>query len=406
MTAVQGVAGGELEGAELTPLAFVERSERASIIGELQVFLDDHPTSADKWYQLGVALNAAGRYEEAAAAHHIALTLSPHNRGVQCELAFALASVGSLEEAASLLEEVIQCDPGNGWAYFHLACARYRQGACAEASLMWEVAVRCLDDPCDSLENLAMVYRRLGDTDRELSCWWRLAEIQPDSPAVVHMLGAVGLAPTPLRASNGYVVQLFDRFAPDFDYVLKLLDYAVPEMIEAWMHTRFPQPQRSLRILDVGCGTGLCGQRLRPWASELVGVDLSPEMLSLAQQRDLYDSLIEAEVVDYLECGGAKFDVIVASDVLCYFGDLRAFGRHALAALRPAGWLAFSVELIEEKELGTGYVLESHGRYAHEQSHVEAAMGDAAEYGATKSVLRLEAGVPVAGLWVEASAAR
>ena len=40
------------------------------------------------------------------------------------------------------------------------------------------------------------------------------------------------------------------------------------------------------RILDAGCGTGLCGPLLRPLAARLVGVDLSEKMVELA--RDWY----------------------------------------------------------------------------------------------------------------------
>ena len=34
-----------------------------------------------------------------------------------------------------------------------------------------------------------------------------------------------------------------------------------------------------LDVLDLGCGTGLCGPLLRPYARALAGVDLSPQML-------------------------------------------------------------------------------------------------------------------------------
>ena len=51
-------------------------------------------------------------------------------------------------------------------------------------------------------------------------------------------------------------------------------------------------------VLDVGCGTGLVGVELHKAQPDLLvdGVDISPEMLAVAAQRDLYNSLYEADL--------------------------------------------------------------------------------------------------------------
>ncbi len=386
---------------ELTPIAIGHELPWSTTIGELQVFLGDHPAEGGAWYQLGISLNAEGRYEEAAAALHCALTLCPFDLGIKCEFAFSLCGLGDLTEASVHLEEVIHRDPGNGWAYFHLATVRYRQGTFGEAAALWECAARCLTDPSDSIENLAMVYRRCGNGVLEQSCWKRLAAMQPDNPSAEHMLAAVGITPVPSRASDAYVVRLFDRFAPDFDNVLEILEYAVPDLTESWMRARHGDPAASLRVLDAGCGTGLCGERLRPWSREIVGVDLSPKMLARARQRGVYDRLVESELVAFLRECPDEFDVVVAGDVLCYFGDLRPFCVHCLAALRPGGQLGFSVERAEPGQ--HGFVIRSHGRYAHTRSHLESVLREASGLHLSASVLRLEAGAPVRGYWVEAN---
>ena len=54
--------------------------------------------------------------------------------------------------------------------------------------------------------------------------------------------------------------------------------------------TRFGD--RSLKVLDAGCGTGLVGVALRGVGyTELHGIDLSPEMIERARERDIYRSL-------------------------------------------------------------------------------------------------------------------
>lgn len=384
----------------LTPIAVGRAPTRSSVIGELQGFLGDHARDAETWHDLGCALNAEGRYEEAAAALHSALTLSPSNVGVQCAYAFALCGAGDLEEASGLLEEVIQRDPGNGWAYSHLASIRFGQGACAESAQLWECAASFLDEPADCLENLAMAYRRLGKNACERRCWDRLIRIDPENPAAAHMLTAVGAAPVRSRAPDRYVRHLFDRFAPDFDRVLGLLEYSVPNLVDGWMRDSRGEPDATMRILDAGCGTGLCGEHLRAWAGELIGVDLSSAMLAQARERGKYDRLIESEIVCFLRDHVEEFDVIVAADVLCYAGDLGPFCEHALASLRPGGRLAFSVERSDDG--GSGYVIRSHGRYAHTGAHIRDALRASGTVEISEVVLRLESGSPVEGYWVSA----
>jgi predicted TPR repeat methyltransferase len=56
----------------------------------------------------------------------------------------------------------------------------------------------------------------------------------------------------------------------------------------------------------------------------LTGVDIAPRMLDKARERNAYGALIESEAIAYLTSGIAPFDLIVALDVLIYFGDLGA----------------------------------------------------------------------------------
>ena len=58
------------------------------------------------------------------------------------------------------------------------------------------------------------------------------------------------------------------------------LDYRGPERI-AELVSAVMGDRRGLDILELGCGTGLCGIHLRPRAARLVGIDLSPEMVGL-----------------------------------------------------------------------------------------------------------------------------
>jgi predicted TPR repeat methyltransferase len=391
--------------ASLTPIVYT----RPQALGALQAHLGDQAKDAQTWHSLGSTLVTEGRYEEAAAAAHAALTLSPHNVGVEGTYAAALGALGAVGEAAELLEDVIHRNPGDGWAYYHLGTLRYRQGDYEQARQLWECAVRLLEDPLDCLESLATMHRRQGDVSGERHCWERAAEHDPANPIASHMLAAVGLRPAPPRADGAYVASLFDRFAPDFDRVLAQLDYRVPALCRDWMQGRFGRPARGLRVLDAGCGTGLCGEQLRPWAGELIGVDLSPNMLELATRREVYDRLERADLVEFLHANPGGFDVVFAGDVLCYFGDLRTFARPAIECLRRNGWVGFSVERAGDNGRKNGavsaYRLQNHGRYAHTRQHLRNAF-KRAELHISEVVLRLELGQPVNGYLASAKRGR
>jgi predicted TPR repeat methyltransferase len=156
-------------------------------------------------------------------------------------------------------------------------------------------------------------------------------------------------------------------------------------------------------VLDAGCGTGLCGPLLKPYVKRLIGVDLSSGMLNKARGRALYDDLVEADLVTYLNGCHACFDLIVSADTLVYFGDLQPFLQSAQKALKRAGNLVFTLEKCEEAA-DNGYKLNFHGRYSHTHDYVKEALDFSgfAMQSAESVVLRKESGQPVIGMLVVA----
>ena len=386
----------------LTPLAGGNTCRVQKML-YLDAELKEKLNNAHKWYELGCYYNREGRYKEAIHAMQCCLVLSPYSLSAQIELASGWSGIGELGQAGLLLENIISQDPGNGLAYFQLAMVRYQMNILHEATALWECAARLLDDPSDTLENLAMAYRRMGDSEKEKCCWQRLKDFSVDHPAVMHMLAAHGQSPVRSKADEVYLRHLFDNFAPHFDIVLKWLQYSVPDLVEKCLYDINGPPVGTLKIVDAGCGTGLCGERLRPWAQHLTGVDISSGVLVEAGQRNIYDNLVESELTAYFkDSNNQRCNWIVAGDMFCYFGKLEEIIELAVDNLTGGGRLFLTVEKDEEHQVSVekSYRLQSHGRYCHTQDYIEklAKMFSTSLEKISTEILRYESGKPVKGI--------
>ena len=105
---------------------------------------------------------------------------------------------------------------------------------------------------------------------------------------------------------------------------------------------------------------------MRGHAAELVGIDLSSEMIELARARNVYDKLEVGEITAWLDKGEGLFDLIVCCDCLIYFGDLSGVLRSAARRLKPSGLVAISMESGHHYP----FRLTQTGRYTHHPNHV------------------------------------
>jgi len=104
-------------------------------------------------------------------------------------------------------------------------------------------------------------------------------------------------------------------------------------------------PTGGARVLDVGCGAGELVALLRETGDrDVVGIDVSPEQVALAQSRGLA-GIEQADLVEYLGRHPASFDAIVAVDVLEHFdkADVLPVLDAILVGLRPGGRLVARV---------------------------------------------------------------
>lgn len=340
-------------------------------------------------------------FAEATALLERAATQAPDEPAVQTALGTVLFERGLPAEALARFELALRLAPQDAEKHFHVARALDALERTAEAIRSYRDSLALDARSVVARERLARLLVVSGRREEAVAMMRRWLEEVPGQPVATHFLASIGADPAPARAADAYVRMVFDRFADDFDTTLGRLHYRAPQLVVEALQALAGEPRGDADVLDAGCGTGLCGPLLRPWARRLVGVDLSFGMLARAAGRG-YDLLAQAELTAFLAGRPAAWDLVASADTLVYFGDLRDVLRAAASALRRGGGLVFTLEREEPGEAGAPYALQIHGRYRHRADYVEAAVREAGLKLLALSPVtpRWEAGQPVAGLLV------
>ena len=289
--------------------------------------------------------------------------------------AVELAARGDLVAAADILAQTVELTPDFATAWFALGAIR----------------------------------DRLGDRDAAVAAFAHARDNDPEDYHGARLqLARLGAGEAAPQMTDTYLRRLFDQYAARYDAALtEHLHYRGPAILRAAVETAMRAAGRPLRfgvMLDLGCGTGLAGAAFRPFVDRLVGVDLSPAMVTQAEQKSLYDRLVTADLQNFLAeeiAAGAIYQLVVAADVFVYVHDLAPIVAAIARMLAPGGVLAFTVET----HSGEGVRLLPTLRYAYSESCVRAVLAGASLVPVhfAKAAVRTENDVAVNGLVVVAA---
>jgi predicted TPR repeat methyltransferase len=381
-----------------------QRGNSDEAVALIRRSLELEPDRADWHSNLGIVLRDRLQLDDAIAACRRAIALDPHHANAHNNLGVLLRAQGNLVEAEAAYRAAIDASPEHSDAYTNLGILLNGQKRLPEAVICFCKVITFRPKHPEARRLLALAHCMLGEPDKAVGVFeeWLLEE--PNHPIALHMLAACSGRDVPSRASDGFVEKTFDSFAGSFDAKLAQLQYRAPQLVAGMLADAGVEPTKNLEVLDAGCGTGLCGALLAPYARRLVGVDLSTGMLTQAEARHIYDELYKVELTAYLRDSPGMFDVIVSADTLVYFGALEDAVAAAEVALRPGGRLIFTVEESEGAGSDAGYSLSNHGRYNHTRQYLERVLSAAGlRPDIRQAELRLEAGEPVKGLVVRAT---
>jgi predicted TPR repeat methyltransferase len=368
--------------------------------------LEALPKEPGLWNNLGNVLVESQQLDQAVEAYRASVAAAP---GLPAS-ADALNNLGTVlrrqldwPAAEQAYRDALALRPDFVNAWYNLSITLLDQGRVPEGLEAKSRAIALSPRDLQPLNQVIRALLLLGERDQAAQLYREWLATEPDNPVAQHQLAACLGHDTPARASDAYVEEVFDSFSSSFDVKLEQLGYRAPSLVAEALQQATGEPAAALDICDAGCGTGLCGPLLRPWARKLAGCDLSVGMLRQAKPRRCYDALHKAELVHYLQTQPSAFDAVVSADTLCYFGPLEQVAAAATNALRPGGWLIFTVEALPDG-CADPHQLQTNGRYAHESGYLRRVLAAAgfAQPLMRHDRLRMEGGRPVMGWLVTA----
>ncbi|MDN5248267.1 MAG: methyltransferase domain-containing protein [Wolbachia endosymbiont of Tyrophagus putrescentiae] len=131
-----------------------------------------------------------------------------------------------------------------------------------------------------------------------------------------------------------------------------------------------------LNILDLGCGTGICGHflKINNIGNYITGVDISNRMLNIARGcfikgKSVYNELIRMNMSDFLaQEKKHKHDVIIFAEVLHYLSDFQSELELAKEVISNKG----AIVCIARRKEGDGIDFVNRGDYfRHSESYIQ-----------------------------------
>jgi predicted TPR repeat methyltransferase len=356
------------------------------------------PDYAEAHNNFGVALLGQGKVEDAIQSFVAALDLRPVYPHARNNLGNAFRARSLYRDAANCYRDAIQQDPRYAEAHVNLARTLLAMEQPGEAASAARQAIVLQPDHVGAFMTLGMALEQQGKPGEAIAVYRDALQLRPEARGIRFQLAALTGEEQFAAVPPEVVLGTFESYADTFDrHLVEKLKYRGPELVVDALRSTGALKEKG-DIADLGCGTGLCGPLLRPFARNLVGVDLASNMIGRARARNVYDALFVDELIAFLSVRFAQFDVAAAADVLIYFGDLKPVLRAVAQALRPGGAFAFTLERHDGDE---PYVLNRTRRFAHTIAHVRDALtvaGMSKAYAKTE-VLRRENEQDVHG-WV------
>lgn len=345
---------------------YLQQQKYPEAITHLQKLLRDEPHHEVALFDLALAYLENNELIE--AKNTLEKLLLQNHQHPECNhyLATAYLQMGDREKALNYFFRQLEINPLPS-SYYNIGVLLMYQERHKEAITYFNQAADLEPGYLPTHLNLGALYLKLGATQQAIKHYEHASRIQPNDAEIQHILTALLQDKTPEKAPSEYLQHLFDQYATHYDkHLIEYLNYKVPQQLHKIIYDEIQPADEKWFILDLGCGTGLCGELFKEFAKKIVGIDLSQQMIHVAESKQIYSEFKVADISDALD-DYHDIDLILAADVFTYIGNLAPIFEKVARDLKPKGLFAFSVE----KGGPEDYKLQQSIRYAHSRPYLE-----------------------------------
>jgi predicted TPR repeat methyltransferase len=333
---------------------------------KLLAFIPDSPqlhfNCGLAWFGLKVFSKAESHYAKAVAN-------APKDPDIHYNRGLNFRRLLRFTDAAKSFKDACKTGDTTVDTLYNLALCYQDSEDYHEAARIYESILSQAPSHQSSLNNFAYMCHKSGDIQQAESLYGQLLKLNPEHLAAQHMLRSL-TGVTPDNVPLEYVESVFDNYADDFEHSLvENLQYQTPIALYELYCEHFHGVLQTI-CLDLGCGTGLAGKHFRKCCGELIGMDISQNMLDIAGEKNIYATLVKDDIINFLQTNTQKCDLIVAADVFTYMGDLETVFNACCTVIQKSGLLLFSVEEAENNS-NKKFKLKQTGRFGHSAKYIE-----------------------------------
>jgi predicted TPR repeat methyltransferase len=324
------------------------------------------PDQPEIWHSLAQAEFQRQKYKEAIDSFSQCIHYNPQHNDAHHELANTYIRIRKFDDAIRHYHRQIEIEP-MGETYFNLAVCYMYQEKTSDAKHFFEQTIKQDPNHTASYLNLGSLFLKNNQLKKAITAYQKALSLKPNDPEIKHILSAIQKQKPSAKAPQQFINALFNQYANYYDqHLIQHLQYQVHQLLYDFLDQE-QWPEKSMSILDLGCGTGLCGNLFTGYANTLIGIDSARNMIEHARNKNIYTELICKDINQALT-SQKNHDLILAADVFTYFGELREVLSQCYEALKNRGTIAFSVESTHND---TTYILQTSIRYAHQHQYLK-----------------------------------
>jgi tetratricopeptide (TPR) repeat protein len=242
-----------------------------------RALLADDPTNAGVLHLFGIVEGQRGRYTHSVELVEASLRHAPQVAAAHANLGNALHALARYDEALASYRQALQLQPGHRNAQLGQGKACWSLGRLTDALDSYDAVLAQEPDLPEALMNRGDILLALGRRDEAVAALRRAIACGADEERIHYVLASIGVEPMPGVAPLAYVRDLFDSYAERFDEALVerlVLELAPREFdVGEWagaVSSAFAADLAADRIRHVAWTELVLEGTRRPWLAEEV----------------------------------------------------------------------------------------------------------------------------------------